>query len=110
MKRRSQEEWRALFVAHRSSGLSSAAFCNKHGLCQKYFSLRRSQLEGDVKSPNPARSAFVPVEVKQMDSEMERISIQVGDRLSLKIPVSVSSQWLAELLVLLQEAPHADVS
>lgn len=43
MKRRTQEEWRALFQAQTESGLTAAAFCREQGVCPKYFSLRRRQ-------------------------------------------------------------------
>jgi len=46
MNKRSPTEWHTLFEEHIASGLSTAAFCQKQGLCPKYFSLRRKQLRG----------------------------------------------------------------
>ena len=47
MTKRTPEQWRDLFAAHQTSGLSQAQFCKQHQLCPKYFSLRRRQLKGN---------------------------------------------------------------
>ena len=53
MQRRSHAQWHALFQAQQTSGQNMAVFCQAHGVCPKYFSLRRRQLMGDA-GPNQA--------------------------------------------------------
>ena len=60
MVRRSVEEWRNLFEAHATSGMTERRFCEKRGMCPKYFSLRKKQLEWARKGSCP--SAFVLVQ------------------------------------------------
>ena len=101
MQRRSHDEWHALFQAQQASGQNMAVFCQAHGICPKYFSLRRRQLLGDALTAT-AVSAFVPVAV-QRPAEMMALEVRLGDSLQLRIPPSVSPQWLAALLHALQD-------
>ena len=96
MKKRSHEEWHTLFQAQQASGQNMVVFCQAHGICPKYFSLRRRQLLGGV-VPATAVSAFVPVAV-QRPAETMALEVRLDDSLQLRIPPSVSPQWLAELL------------
>ena len=96
MQRRSHAQWHALFQEQLASGQNMAVFCQAHSVCPKYFSLRRRQLLGD--SPSAAAvSPFVPVTV-QRPIEAMALEVRWGDRLQLRIPPSVSPQWLAALL------------
>ena len=45
MIRRTQGQWQALFEQQQDSGLNAAAFCRAQGICPRYFSLRRRQLQ-----------------------------------------------------------------
>ena len=96
MKRRSHDEWHALFQAQQTSGQNMTKFCQTHGVCPKYFSLRRRQLLGDA-MPATAISPFVPVAV-QRPTETMVLEVRLGDSLQLRVPPSVSPQWLATLL------------
>ncbi len=98
MQRRSHAQWHALFQAQQASGQSMAVFCQAHGVCPKYFSLRRRQLLGDaVPSKVTAISPFVPVAVPRSVEAMA-LEVRFGDSLQLRVPTSVAPQWLAELL------------
>lgn len=102
MKRRTPAEWRALFEAQASSGVKAAAFCRERGVDPKYFSLRRRQLLGEL-PPSAARSAcpaFVPVAIPRSQAALE---VQIGATLQLRLPTSVSPQWLAEVLCALRD-------
>ena len=103
MKRRTQEQWHALFQAQVTSGLTAAAFCHEQGVCPKYFSLRRRQLLGGSppKAARIARSVFVPVAIPR--SEALALEVQVGATLQLRLPTSVSPQWLADVLRALRD-------
>ena len=96
MKRRSPAQWRELFQQQQISGQNASAFCRAQQICPKYFSLRRRQLLGDA-PPATAVSAFVPVAVPRPVEAMA-LEVRLGDRLQLRIPPSVSPQWLAALL------------
>ena len=98
MQRRSHDEWRALFQAQQTSGQNMTEFCQTHGVCPKYFSLRRRQLLGDAVSSKAIDvSAFVPVAV-QRPAETMALEVRLGASLQLRVPPSVSPQWLAALL------------
>lgn len=99
MARRSQAQWRELFREQEASGLNAAAFCRAHGVCPKYFSLRRRQLSSGAVSDDTAAMlpAFVPVAV-QRPVEAMAVEIRVGTALSLRVPLAVSPRWLVEVL------------
>lgn len=68
--RRTRVQWRALFAAHKQSGLSSTEFCRARGVNPKYFSLQRRQLglpvlakqrRGRSVSAEPVAADFVRV-------------------------------------------------
>ena len=100
MKKRTTDEWQALFAEHDESGLSAAAFCRGHGLCPKYFSLRRRQLgDGSTSSPT-AKGVFAPVSMAPVSGVT--IEIQLGGDVQLHIPLAVSPLWLGTLLQQLQ--------
>jgi len=97
MKRRSQEQWRDLFAEHASSGMTAAAFCHEQGLNAQYFGKRRKQLlENDNVTPS-----FIPIAMTTR-SNTPMLELQQGHALVLKIPMSASVTWLAELLRQLQ--------
>lgn len=99
--KRSESEWKRLFTDQLQSGLSAAAYCREHKLCAKYFSLRRRQLgfSQDVKVVKSATAAFV--EVTPSASQSESIEIVQGS-LHLRVPLSVSPEWLASLVTQLR--------
>lgn len=98
MTRRTQAQWRELFQAQAASGLGAAAFCRTHGVCPKYFSLRRRQLSKGGEADDAARvSAFVPVAV-QRSTDALTVEVRLGATLSLGVPVAVAPRWLVEVL------------
>jgi hypothetical protein len=100
MKRRTQEEWRALFAAQAGSGQTAAAFCLERGVCPKYFSLRRRQLLGRA-SPRTALAGFVPVALPRL-AEAPMLEVRLVTGLQLRVPAGVSAPWLAEFVRALQ--------
>lgn len=97
MKRRSEEEWRALFAAQAVSGMTAVAFCREQGLCPKYFSLRRRQLLGPrgSESHRGTRAAFVPVALSKLP---EMIELRLPTGVQLRVPGTVAPGWVAELV------------
>ena len=56
MKKRTKAQWLELIQQQQASGQTQAQFCREHGVCPRYFSLRKKQLSR--KSPvNPSGSA-----------------------------------------------------
>jgi len=104
MKRRTEVEWRALFEAQATSGLTAAAFCYERGVNPAYFSVRRRRWLGEsvVRQARTALSAFVPVALPR-PVETSILELQLGPTLQLRVPTSVSPGWLAELLQTLRD-------
>ena len=103
MQRRSHAQWHALFQEQLASGQNMAVFCQAHGVCPKYFSLRRRQLLDDAAPSKTIKvSPFVPVAV-QRPAETMALEVRLGDRLQLRVPSSVAPQWLATLLHALRD-------
>ncbi len=95
MERRTEAQWRELFAEHESSGMTAAEFCRERGLCSSHFSVRRKQLlakEADASTPS-----FVPVALSGRGTTM-MIELHWGDALQLRMPTSVSPDWLADFI------------
>lgn len=99
MIRRSPTQWHELFREQEASGLNAAAFCREHGVCPKYFSLRRRQLSSGAASDDTTATmpAFAPVTVRR-SAEAPALEVRWGATLSLRVPIAVSPRWLIEVL------------
>lgn len=90
MARLTQDQWRVLIEEQTASGRTAMAFCAERGIDNKYFSTRKSQL-----SKPSTTSSFVAVTTKPADNQ----SIQlIAGAIQLRIPTSVSAQWLADVI------------
>ncbi len=90
MARLTQAQWRTLIEEHAASGQAAMAFCAERGIDHKYFSTRKSQL------PKPSSTrGFVAVTTKPTDNQ--NIQLITGAA-QLRIPTSVSAQWLADFI------------
>ena len=106
MNKRSTTEWLDLFEQYSNSGLSAAAFCREHGLCPKYFSLRRKQLHGESSSTvqiknktQPDALPFIPVSVRP--EAMSVIVVRLGE-LMVSLPGTVDAVWLSDFVTVLK--------
>lgn len=90
MARLTQAQWRALIDEQAASGQTAMAFCAERGIDNKYFSTRKSQL-----SKPPATGGFVAVTTKLIENQPIQLCIGAAQ---LKIPASVSAQWLADVI------------
>lgn len=68
MKKRSETQWRTLFVEHEGSGLSVRAFCRGRDLCPKYFSVQQRRLSAPPLAKGPA--VFVPMKVQEASTPL----------------------------------------
>jgi hypothetical protein len=100
MKKRNEEQWRALFAQQDASGVSAAVFCKQNELCPKYFSLRRKQL---AKMAGKEETGFVRVKVKpnipHEASGVKAASLTIRHHVGqLEFGTLPPPQWLAQLL------------
>lgn len=94
MKRRTPEQWRALFTEHAASGMTMAVFCRERGINPNYFSLRRKQL--GARNGVEGASVFAPVAITAPSAAM--IEVQLNGEVRLRVPTTVSPHWLADLV------------
>jgi hypothetical protein len=85
--------WLEHFKAFEQSGLTQAAYCQKHELNAKHFSSRLAIYRETQASVIPS---LIPVQVEGLMSEPICLHHAKGHRLEL--PPSISASWLAELL------------
>ncbi len=85
--------WLEHFKAFEQSGLTQAAYCQKHELNAKHFSSRLGIYRETQASVIPS---LIPVQVEGLMSEPICLHHAKGHRLEL--PPSISASWLAELL------------
>jgi hypothetical protein len=89
MGKRTKQDWQALITAQAKSGLTAAAFCRKHSVNAKYFSLRKKQLS------NPDTPAFLPVQLTSPAGDDIHVDWQ---GVALRLPISISPQWIADFI------------
>lgn len=88
MQRRTRADWQQLINDHKQSGLTAVAFCKERNIDSKYFSSRKCAAE---QSP-PTTFAVAQVEPRPPSSIC--LTWQGNE---IKLPASVSPQWLAQL-------------
>jgi hypothetical protein len=97
LNRRTEQEWRQLFSRQEQSGLSAAQFCRENNLCNKHFSKRRKELQGESKGSS---KTFVPVQVARPQA-VDFLHIRYG-RVEIQLPCTMDVNWLAALVQQLQ--------
>lgn len=90
MARLTQAQWRALIDEQAASGQTAMAFCTERGIDNKYFSTRKKQL-----ATQSAESRFVAITTKPFESQSIQLCMGAAQ---LRIPASVSPQWLADVI------------
>ncbi len=80
MTRRSKEQWRELIADQQSSGLSAAAYCRQYDINPKYFSTRKTQLQGGKDkfvrvSPKPSYAPHGGVQFSKAMTKQPRIRV-----------------------------------
>jgi len=76
-----------------SSGLSQAAYCRQQGLNAHTFSSQLHAFRAQRAAESPT---LIPVQIQHPLPETIVLQLVPGHRLEL--PLSISAQWLAELL------------
>ncbi|PSU45805.1 IS66 family insertion sequence hypothetical protein [Photobacterium frigidiphilum] len=97
-KKRTPEQWLALFEEHQSSGLSAAEFCRRNDIHPKTFSAHKAPWNKENKA-----STFVKVEAQtprqrpSTESALSPIQLSIG-QLQLTLPANTEPHWLGLLL------------
>ena len=86
-------KWRQHIEAWQSSGLSQAEYCGKQQINVRTFTARLSDYR---KLPKSDSAVLIPVQVEPSAAGVMVFTHVQGHRLEL--PVSVSANWVAELL------------
>ena len=95
MERRSKAQWQALIAQQQCSDMTAAAFCRRHGVNAKYFSVRKKQLSGT----HGDFVRIVPQTKVSVESNVgaDRIKLRVIE-VELPAPVTGQSEGLAQWL------------
>ncbi len=94
-KKRTLEQWNALFELHQSSGLSAAEFCRRNNIQPKTFSARKV-----LWNKNAKISTFLKVETPPttiLESPSFAIQLSIG-ALQLTLPENIEPYWVGQLL------------
>ena len=96
MTRRTLDDWRKLVNQQIDSDLSVAEFCQQNNLGETYFYKRKSDLKKRPVKTQP--SNFIKVR-QPKKAPVDSASIQLQcQQLDLRLPLSISPTWLAELI------------
>lgn len=91
---RRREEWLALIADYEDSGQTQTAFCAERGINAKYFSLKRSQLTQEDKTPTESKSQFV----RASSASCTGIKLRVGT-VCLELPTDFPLDTLSRLVL-----------
>ncbi len=99
-KRRSNQEWQALFEQYECSNITQRAFCEHHGLSLSTFFAKRRQLQTVTQ---PTLVGFVRAEVVEKTTKYQaqiataNMTLLIND-VELSIPQGTPAAYLAELI------------
>jgi transposase-like protein len=89
--------WREILGRQAVSGLSVRAFCRQEGIGEPSFYFWRRAIRTRDAGPPPAPT-FVPAVVRGAETREAAISIEWDAGPRLRLPVTISATWVAELL------------
>jgi hypothetical protein len=91
-KHRSHSEWLSLIQQYKSSGCTTAEFCQKHSLNYKYFLKRKRSLESEA-------SVFIKVQTDTTRQVMSSTALVLQyQHTRLHLTTEIDTQWLAQLM------------
>ncbi len=94
-----ETRWREIVGRQVASGFSVRVFCRQEGIREpSFYFWRRTFRARDAGPPPPAAPAFVPAVVREAPLREEPILVEWGAGLRLRLPVTISARWVAELL------------
>jgi hypothetical protein len=92
--------WREVLKRQAASGLSVRAFCRRESLTESaFYAWRRIVVERNTEvGPRRQASAFVPMTVIEPSAREASIEIQLAGGHLLRLPSTISVEWLAQLV------------
>jgi transposase-like protein len=98
-----EQQWRRWIAQWRTSGLSVAAFCARHGLAAPSFYAWRRTLQRRDSSP----AAFVPVQLvaDEVPDSGRLLEVVLPDGRLVRVPAGFDAATLRQLLAVLREEP-----
>jgi hypothetical protein len=92
--------WRDVLRRQAASGLSVRAFCRREKLTESaFYAWRRIVAERNTEvKPTRQASAFVPMTVIEPSARQASIEIELAGGRLLRLPSTISVEWLAELV------------
>jgi hypothetical protein len=99
-KRRSNQEWQALFEQYESSNMTQRVFCEQHGLSLSTFFAKRRQLQTAIQ---PTSVGFVRAEVVEKTTKYQAQTATANmtllvKNIELSIPQGTPAAYLVELI------------
>lgn len=94
-----ESQWREIVERQVASGLSVRAFCRQAGIREpSFYFWRRTLRARDAGPPLATSPAFVPAVVHEAPLREASILVEWDAGLRLRLPVTISATWVAELL------------
>ncbi len=102
-KRIGRTGWQQHMAAWQSSGLSQAAYCRKHDLNPRYFSVWKRKLlaPSGKETDNAPLAEFVSVEV--IPNRLEPTIVQLSDGIRLEIPNHLSQARIQQVFQIMAQ-------
>jgi len=91
--------WREVLERQAASGLSVRAFCRREKLTESaFYAWRRTVAERNTEVGPTRHAAFVPMTVIEQSERQASIEIELAGGRVLRLPSTISVEWLAELV------------
>lgn len=101
-----EARWRETIEQQVASGLTVRALCQREGLTESSFhAWRRTIAQRDREGQpeeEPNEPAFVPVVVTEDVPVRDSIQIELTGGLTVKLPATIATEWLVDLVAKLQ--------
>lgn len=95
-ERRTREEWKAIFVAQQSSGVTAREYCAKHNIHLKTFSARKSDIDKRTAQPTGKLVKVVKPKSAPVSAPPQLTVVYRG--LTLNVGRTVEAKWLADVM------------
>ena len=98
-ERRTKEEWKAIFFAPQSSGITAREYCAKHNIHFKTFSARKSDIDKRSSQQTGKLVKVVRPKSAQVSTPAPLTIIYHG--VTLNVGHTVEAKWLADVITAL---------
>ena len=92
---RTPEEWKAIFIAQQSSGVSAREYCTKHNIHLKTFSARKSDI--DKRTAQQTGKLVKVVKPKSAPVSATPLTVVYRD-VTLNVAHAVEAKWLVDVM------------